>query len=84
MLTWIIQGNTKFDKEFANLPYEVQIELHSMMFSVVTNSNLEKFDFIHRVTGTDLYFFSTKDEKFSIAFEILPFNILQFLVCFSM
>lgn len=78
----MIQGNTAFDNEFANLPEEVQHELHPMMHEVVTNSNLEELNFLSNVEGTDLYFFSTKNNEYTISFEIIHFNILQFLICF--
>ena len=82
MSAWIIQGNSEFDNEFANLPPEIQLELHPMMHEVVTNSTLEDLDFLNHIEGTDLYFFTTHDERYTIAFEIIHFNIIQFLVCF--
>jgi hypothetical protein len=79
---WNIQGNSEFDKEFANLDSDVQSELHPMMHDVITNSNLDSLDFVQRIEGTNIYFISTADGNHAVVFEDIPFFTIQFLSCF--
>lgn len=80
MSSFIVEGNSEFDDEFANKDKPIKLELFPMLHTVITSRDPANLPFVNKL-GENTYYFTTRDQKTAVTFELKFFAIIRFLTC---
>lgn len=61
MSSFIVEGNSEFDDEFANKDKPIKLELFPMLHTVITSRDPANLPFVNKL-GENTYYFTTRSK----------------------